>query len=373
VPQFRSKLNLFPNIFLFATLLFAGGADAGAQGLAPGQVSGRRMEQLEARQGPRSNVPLPVFEFHSGFWVNLHHVLYEQARIRSGRPTRRSDDSKFATGAPSIRPFDLTPAETAAWNAALDYYAGALAGRDLLFDRDLVNIKNRLAEMENCEDLSGRNTPQCASGLRAEMIAALESAAPVYRARWWAGHDRLNRAWIAAVTPLVQGAGTLLATQLSLLFHVDWPARVRVDMSVYAGPHGGYTSLDPLHITLASTDERYRDSRALEVLFHEATHALALAVRDAIAKEFRSRGRPIPRELWTALLGYTTAEVARRVTAQVKSFTPALPADFLAARGLRSFHSVLQRHWQPYLELFFSGKADPDGIERSVARVADAY
>src|SRR5579864_2762613 len=26
--------------------------------------------------------PLPVFEFHSGFWLNLHHTLYRQARLQ---------------------------------------------------------------------------------------------------------------------------------------------------------------------------------------------------------------------------------------------------------------------------------------------------
>ena len=36
---------------------------------------------LAAQGDPRMG-PLPVFEFHSGFWVNLHHFLYQQARER---------------------------------------------------------------------------------------------------------------------------------------------------------------------------------------------------------------------------------------------------------------------------------------------------
>src|SRR5258706_11537419 len=27
--------------------------------------------------------PLPVFELHSGFWINLHHTLYYEARLRT--------------------------------------------------------------------------------------------------------------------------------------------------------------------------------------------------------------------------------------------------------------------------------------------------
>jgi len=26
--------------------------------------------------------PLPVFELHSGFWINLHHRLYQEARVQ---------------------------------------------------------------------------------------------------------------------------------------------------------------------------------------------------------------------------------------------------------------------------------------------------
>ena len=31
--------------------------------------------------------PMPVFELHSGFWVNLHHFLYLQARLMKGDPS----------------------------------------------------------------------------------------------------------------------------------------------------------------------------------------------------------------------------------------------------------------------------------------------
>src|SRR5271170_7605067 len=36
-----------------------------------------RAQEVESIYGP-----LPVFEFHSGFWVNLHHFLYHEARAR---------------------------------------------------------------------------------------------------------------------------------------------------------------------------------------------------------------------------------------------------------------------------------------------------
>ncbi|HWQ03141.1 MAG TPA: hypothetical protein VNL38_01555 [Candidatus Nitrosotenuis sp.] len=358
-------------LILVGLFLTACSPSASAQVPKPGQGSSReQLQRVTPKPAPRTTVPLPVFEFHSGFWLNLHHVLYEQARLREQRPIVRADAARKLAPVPSVRAAELTPAEAAGWNAALDYYATNLASRDLQFDGDLVNIKNRLAELENCDDLSGRSAPQCVSGLRAEQIAALERAAPVYRARWWKAHDAQNRAWIATVTPLVETSGTPLATQLSLLFHVDWPARLRVDMSVYAGPLGGYTNVDPFFVTISSADERNRDAGALQVLFHEAAHALGGNVREAIAREFRARSRPIPRELWSALLCYTTAELARRTAPSGKNYLPLPVADALAARGWRSYRSVLERHWQLYIEAFLRGNADPDEINQAIARIA---
>jgi hypothetical protein len=30
----------------------------------------------------------PLFDFHSNFWVNLHQVLFHEAKLRAGKPKR---------------------------------------------------------------------------------------------------------------------------------------------------------------------------------------------------------------------------------------------------------------------------------------------
>ncbi len=360
--------------------------------------SSRRQPPAEARPSAAQEViqgPVPVFEFHSGFWINLHHFLYQQARLRKPtlqgvlRPAPQAEGTGAkdpATGTNSISlgtssgsgqaPTDsLTEEERQSWAAALDYYAGNLSGRDLLVNGDMVQIKNRLAELETCPDLSGPASPQCVSGLRAELVAVLEGAAPVYRARWWAEHDRANRSWITSVAPLVRQMGGRLAQQLAAVYQADWPAgRLRVDVTFYAGPFGAYTSLDPVHLTISSTDPRNQGPAALEVLFHEASHALAGAVRDTIIRECRQRGKPIPRDLWHALLFYTTGEIVKRALAKDLS-VPDAPARGnyrpyaykfgLYTRGWQNYQRVLERYWQPYLD----GKADFDA---AVARLVSA-
>jgi hypothetical protein len=331
-----------------------------------------------AQQTPETSpASLPVFEFHSGFWINLHHFLYQQARVRKGSlsPAGQSE-GPGRPAAPALASTEaLTLAERQAWTAALDYYARELADRDLLFNGDMVNINNRLAAMEVCADLSGRESHECASGLRQELIAAMENAAPVYRARWWLQQDRSNRAWVASAAPLVRQFGASLAQQLAATYHSDWPARrMRVDVVIYGGPFGAYTSLDPVHLTISSADPRNQGPAALEVLFHEASHALAGAVRDAIVRECRQLGKPIPRDLWHALLFYTTGEMVRRIFSAAEkpggsspgNYTPYAYRYGLYARGWTHYQRGLERYWQPYLD----GKVEFDtALARLVANL----
>lgn len=317
----------------------------------------------------RRRVAGPLFQFQSGFWLNLHHFLYQQARLRSERPVTRtgtSASSRAAIGAPGeaslVAATDaLSTAELAAWNRAVDFYASDLAKRDLLFDNSMVLMKNRLAELAAAPDLS-------TSGLRKEVIEAMEAAAPVYRAHWWAQHDRQNREWQAKLAPLVEKFGTRLAQELSNIYQADWPETpVVVDVAVYAGRVAGYTSLDPVHVTVSSVDARNQDEAALEILFHEASHGLARAVAEGIARECRLRNKPIPRDLWHAVLFYTTGEVVRR-TLSAQQSTEYMPYAYrhgLYERGWQNFQSLLERHWQLYLD----GKID---FDRAIARMANA-
>ena len=68
--------------FLF---LWLGLCGAPAHAQVPEAGSGSSIS-IQNRVAPAGT--LPAFEFHSGFWVNLHHFLYLQARIQSHELTR---------------------------------------------------------------------------------------------------------------------------------------------------------------------------------------------------------------------------------------------------------------------------------------------
>jgi len=347
---------------------------ATASATPPRPSSQRQAMQSSSTESPTAT---PVFEMHSGFWVNLHHFLYLQARLSKLNPSLA--DSARGAAQPDEPPVSLIgfrEAEIHAWQDAVAIYSKDLAGRDLLLNGDMEIINNQLATLEDCSELQGKTTPLCTSGLRQDLVRALESAAPVYRAHWWPQQNDANREWISQIAPIVQKMGVELAGQLADVYQRPWPSqRVRVDVVGYAGPFGAYTTLEPIHVTISSHDPRNRGVYGFEVLFHESSHALAGAVTAAIAREFRARDKPIPRAFWHALLFYTTGEIVRRdVEYGTMTFTPEQangPSAYLpyAARyGLYSgswehFHGLLDLYWLPYLD----GKVS---FETAMARLA---
>jgi hypothetical protein len=330
--------------------------------------------------------PLPVFEFHSGFWVNLHHTLYQEAKFRTTQNAQTAQEGKTSSrNRPTLKNSSktpLTPAEQRAWDEALSYYAANYTDKDLLFTTELILIKNQLGDFDGCDELSGRKKKTCDAGLPPNLTHELEAAAVVYRAHWWPAHDLANRRWVLRVAPLVREQGLGLSQRLADIYQTRWPKeKIRVDMCVYANRSGAYTTLDPLRVTISSTDPRNQDAEALEVLFHEASHGIADAVQQAIIRECRQRERAIPRDLWHALIFYTTGEVIRPViasapadgnadgattsaTVPVRGYTPYAIREGIYQRGWDGYLKLLTQFWQPYLD----GKSTfDDAIARMVS------
>ena len=310
--------------------------------------------RVSARQETESSAsPAPVFEFHSGFWVNLHHFLYLQGRIERARAEAGTAEAQPPEYKSAASTEGLTAEQRRAWAAAVHTYANSWSSRDLLLNNPMVLINDRLAELEDCPELAGRSTVECTSGIVPELVKALDEAAPIYRARWWAEQDRANRAWIAAMTPLVRSMGANLAGELAEIYQSKWPARIHVDVVYYAGQQGAYTSLAPVHLTIATSDSRNQSMSGFETLFYEASHTLAGAIAGAIERECRRLQKPIPRDLQHALLLYTVTERGRAPSGARESdaVSRSAPAGRtrLTDRGWGDYELPLERYWRPYL------------------------
>jgi hypothetical protein len=355
----------FAPVWLALAAIFVVAVAPRLEAQVPSPVVGSSVTPSQQDSAPR--VWMPVLQFRSGFWVNLQHFLYLQARIQRGIAiTERGQPVPAAWSAADLS--GLSSSERHAWQDAVAYYARHFADSSLPYDSFLVRIDNRLSEMGNCSDITGKTNHACTSGINPGLNAVLEKAAPVYRAHWWPEQDRANRAWIAQASKLVHLYGGKPAEMLASAFDDTWPSDpIPIDVTIYAGSYGAYTTLYPIHISISSADPRNQGPMALEVIFRESSHAVAWPVEQQIIDQCSQQTKAIPRDLWHALAFYTTTEIFERAFARqplaASAKAPAGPAAFaaserayVAARGWQNYESLLQLYWQPYLD----GRTDRD-------------
>lgn len=308
--------------------------------------------------GQKGVATVGPFEFHSDFWINLHHFLYQQALQSS--PQSLNPNGPLEAG-------KLTASEQSEWTSVLTFYRQSMVEHDLLSDPGMNAIDTVLADAEGSDSLDS-------TGLNDALKKVLDDAAPIYRAHWWRGHDKANRFWIEMVTPLVHELGARMMSQLTSAYNVAWPKQpIRVDVAVYANWAGGYTFTgDRVHSVISSVDPSYQGFAALEMLFHEASHGMMPEDSDhlagVIAQESKSDGIPVPRDLVHAMIFFTAGEFARRdlATVGVSHYQPYAMKNGLYPRsGWTRYKSALELYWMPHLD----GKAP---LDVSLVEIVDA-
>jgi hypothetical protein len=278
------------------------------------------------------------FVFQNNFWVNLHHFLRaEERRQAAGEQTMMASSTLSAT-------------EREAWHSALDAYAES-AKRDPLQDDRFVQVTNILAR-------AGETEP--AFGPIAESIrTALRTAGPIYRTHRWPADTQVNEAWIAAVRPRVDQHGGAMVKALAAAYRVEWPEEpLLVDASTEAGPLGGYTTDGPpgtaAHTIIAAGNPSYQGDMAFEMVFHEASHAAAVGDRiiKMVAAESARQHLTPPRDLWHAIIFYTSGELARRELGKSRDpdYRPYAYRYGVYSRGWDAYRVALERDWRPYLD-----------------------
>jgi hypothetical protein len=283
-----------------------------------------------------------IFDFHSGFWMNLHHFVYAEA----------SSAARASTGPSSISQADasllkrLEPAEQATWNRLVYYYTAHYIQRDLLLDDGLTNIKEQLELAEASQDLKDANIP-------GELKSLLLQAAPIYRSYWWKGHNAQNKRWIAQLRPLIEQHGRELCRALAVIYDSPWPMRpVRVETVAYANWAGAYTTLSPTQPTVSTTASGNQGTAALEILLHESSHGLVRKLRNAIAHATSAlpgaKQKAVSETLWHAVLFYTAGEL---IAEDYPGYTPYADVAELWVRAWpEPIHSQIIQDWKPHME-----------------------
>jgi hypothetical protein len=227
-----------------------------------------------------------LFSFHSNPWLNLHHFIRVVARGVTANA-------------------DLSPAERMAWDTGVQFYK-PYGQRDVLFDEGMVKIAAVLHQAEGKSTLDGFD-------LDADLRRTLQQVMPVYQKYWWPEHDRTNREWIAAVQPLVDRHGAAIGQAIARAYNASWPSTpVAVDVTNFAGQAGAFSTGNEPHVTVSSRDASYKGYAALEMVFHEGSHAWDQLLIDGLDNAAKANNVMLPRQLWHFVLFYTAGELTTR-------------------------------------------------------------
>ncbi len=256
--------------------------------------------------------------FHSGFWINLHDRLRHDAR-------------------------EKTTPDDKAWRDAVIVYRTEVVPKDPLFDRTMVALTNRLAQIPDDGEPKGDSA----------IDKALRLAAPLYRATQWKEDDAVNRFWISVATTLLREAGPEITAELSRLYGVTWPPRLHIDVVPFDGRFGAYTpSGPPLFYTMVSSrDVGYQGFSALEMMFHEPLHHFDQHMLKLIDVAAKKVGIEPHHSLSHAILFYTSGDVAKRALAR-RGVTDYKPVAYrgIHERSWPELLPLLEEHWQAYID-----------------------
>ncbi len=289
----------------------------------------------------RADASTPRFIWRSAFWLNLHNYLHHSAKLRGGI----HDDAPAAIAvvyADSVGTRALTAPERARWDAAVHYYLTNQLARGMM-DSAVQRINERLARAADGGDLQDVAID---SGVR----RVLTDVAPIYRTVWWPQHDRRNREWIRQLQELLASREACLFDAVSRSLGAPWPdSAVVVDVSVYATWSGAYSTQHPTHITLSSNARGNQGTLGVETLFHEAGHGITGALDSALATGATRAHRVLPSELGHLALFYTVGHAVARFYPGHVPFADVFRL-WNQNDAARSYHAILTREWQPYLD-----------------------
>ena len=285
----------------------------------------------------------PHFAFYSDFQTNLNDAL-----VAAGLARKRHESELFQKGDEAACFAKLSAQERAAWDAAVAYYQTAVSP-SAWNAREQYLIRMQLAgfpgEIKTEDD---ERLVTIARHLR-------EAAAPAYEACRWKAQDAANRRWVDALASRLATDEQKIAARVTRLYGKEWSELpIPVDVVQVVNWAGANSIIDPPHLLVAVENEGLT---GLEVVFHEASHILMARgdpVQKALADAAAAQGRPLPPDLWHAVLFFTTGESVRAVLHEDGiEYTPMLEA--LYARGSWSEdRAAIEDAWRPYVE----GKRD---------------
>jgi hypothetical protein len=228
---------------------------------------------------------------------------------------------------------------------AVAAYRERHGAQSLLGNRGLIILTGQIADAESAPSLEMTMIP-------AEAREVLENVAPLYRRHLWPSHDADNRQFISRLQSMLDRHGAAIAARVAASYGTAWPEEpVRVDVVPDAGrPGNAHTTIHPTHVKIAATDPRHAGFAALEMIFHEASHAWGSLLIKDVNESAARLGKPGPENLWHALLffnaGFITGDVLKASGVDYEMYGD---VQGVFDRMLKGARAPIGKHWPVFL------------------------
>ncbi len=294
------------------------------------------------------------FSFHSHFWVNLHHFLYEKA---SGQEHQKLSEDGLAfldIGEEGV--FEkLNKGEKAAIDDALDYYRDSVIRKSLIGQGDISLWLQKQDEEGLIQDTL--------FSLKYTML--LNEVSKVYREHFWPIHLLQNQNTLKEQIGTITRFESEIMTRMEELAVSAWPIdRIRIDLTAYGNWAGAYTFIYPTpNVFISTLDPASRTSGFIETVFHESSHVLfsrESGFRSRIYFMSQELGVKFPKQLWHASLFYLCGRAVQ---------------DALAGIGIDHTMIMYERNvfsdyhtpeFKQQLEAYYQGKTDMENTIRNL-------
>lgn len=308
---------------------------------------GSRNEALDALVR-RTLVHPTLFTFTTDdFWLNLHHFLYALGLHEAKSPD--AAQPALAPAGPDLqRGLQRLDAEQQRqWAEVVTKYATGWS-RQMPGSGPAAGSVIALAA-------AGEAPTLASAKVDATLRAALEQAAPIYRAAWWPAHRDGNRAWKSQIEGLLARHGDRIRGYLTRAYGIDWPPAGRViRASAYANFGGGYSLVNGGLIVISSVDPGAQGLSGLEGAFHEALHQWDPQTFGALGEEAKKLNVMVPQDLPHAMIFFTAGEAVRSVAPEHVPTIDRLGIWKLNLSGASLPASRLRQPlldaWKPYLD-----------------------
>lgn len=296
------------------------------------------------------------FEFHSDYWINLHHFLYQKAD--SGQLKNLLEDGLTFLDIGEDSVYDkLTDTESENLNEAVEYYKTHLTDKSLFRLGELrVWLQNQ--DPQRMIDDTTFSKP---------LTDMLNIASTVYRPHFWPLHNTQNRKILDSHKETILRLEEDVIDELERLSGDTWPkTKVRVDLTAYANWAGAYTPTRPkINIFISTLAPSSTNSHFIETLFHEGTHLLFTRKSPFRAKiYFMSADLDIqfPNNLWHACQFYLAGRV-------VQDHLRQSGIDHKLSMNVKNiFSNYNTQEFRSILEKYYQGKVDIDTTIKSLLR-----